>query len=309
MKRIITVVFATMLFFNLNAQKKANGKMFIEHPAINLAENVMQKFINGDEDLADLLDDNFRAISGVRTDKSNEGSTKEEFLNQSRWWSNNFDNLSITRDTPAYPDAIEYKDSGTWVQTWERLYGVNKTTGFIIDMPIHRLFWLNEDETKVRGMFIYANTSVFSDMWESYNPRTNGTIYKSHENINKVRKLVAAFLDGDLEKAHSFYSPNATFYDINMPKGESMNLDQAKELNKSLFENFEILSIDEYGYPDFLDYEHSASKVVLAWWDVRVKRKSDGKTINFINHETYTFNGEGKIIRQTSYYNGAALNN
>ena len=129
MKRIITVVFATMLFFNLNAQKKANGKMFIEHPAINLAENVMQKFINGDEDLADLLDDNFRAISGVRTNKSNEGSTKEEFLNQSRWWSNNFDNLSITRDTPAYPDAIEYKDSGTWVQTWERLYGVNKTTG------------------------------------------------------------------------------------------------------------------------------------------------------------------------------------
>jgi hypothetical protein len=176
-------------------------------------------------------------------------------------------------------------------------------------MPVHRLFWLNEDESKVKGMFVYANTSVFSDMWESYNPRTNGTIYKSHENINKVRKLAAALLDEDLEKAQSFYSANATFYDINMPKGQSMSLDQAKDSQKFFYENFEILSMDEYGYPDFLDYEHRASKVVLAWWDVRVKRKSDGKIINFINHETYTFNREGKIIRQSSYYNGAALNN
>jgi hypothetical protein len=266
-------------------------------------------FVNGDENLANFLDNDFRSRSGVATDKSDEGSTKEEFLNQSRWWSNNFDNLSITRDSPAYPDAIEYKDSGTWVQTWERLYGVNKTTGFVIDMPVHRLFWLNEDESKVKGMFVYANTSVFSDMWESYNPRTNGTIYKSHENINKVRKLAAALLDEDLEKAQSFYSANATFYDINMPKGQSMSLDQAKDSQKFFYENFEILSMDEYGYPDFLDYEHRASKVVLAWWDVRVKRKSDGKIINFINHETYTFNREGKIIRQSSYYNGAALNN
>ena len=100
---------------------------------------------------------------------------------------------------------------------------------------------------------------------------------ESHENINKVRKLAAALLDEDLEKAQSFYSANATFYDINMPKGESMNLDQAKESQKFFYENFEILSMDEYGYPDFLDYEHRASKVVLAWWDVRVKRKSDGK--------------------------------
>ena len=295
MKRIITVAFATMLFLNVNAQKKANGKMYIDHPAIDLVENVMQMFINGDENLANFLDNDFRSRSGVTIDKSNEGSTKEEFLNQSRWWSNNFDNLSITRDSPAYPDALEYKDSGTWVQTWERLYGVNKTTGFVIDMPVHRLFWLNEDESKVKGMFVYANTSVFSDMWESYNPRTNGTIYKSHENINKVRKMIAAFLDGDLEKAYSFYSPNATFYDINMPKGESLNLDQAKERDKNLFANFEILSIDEYGYPDFLDYEHRASKVVLAWWDIRLKRKSDGKIINLISHDSYTFNREGKI--------------
>ena len=79
MKRIFTVAFATMLFFNVNAQKKANGKMFIEHPAIDLVEDVMQKFISGDENLADLLDDDFRAIRGVRTNKSNEGNTKEEF--------------------------------------------------------------------------------------------------------------------------------------------------------------------------------------------------------------------------------------
>ena len=309
MKRIFTVAFATMLFFNVNAQKKANGKMYIDHPAIDLVENVMQMFISGDENLANFLDNDFRSRSGVTIDKSNEGSTKEEFLSQSRWWSNNFDNLSITRDSPAYPDALEYKDSGTWVQTWEVLYGVNKTTGFVVDMPVHRLFWLNEDESKVKGMFVYANTSVFSDMWESYNPRTNGTIYKSHENINKVRKMIAAFLDGDLEKAYSFYSSNATFYDINMPKGESLNLDQAKERDKNLFANFEILSIDEYGYPDFLDYEHRASKVVLAWWDIRLKRKSDGKIVNLISHDSYTFNREGKIMRQSSYYNGAALNN
>ena len=64
-----------------------------------------------------------------------------------------------------------------------------------------------------------------------------------------------------------------------MPKGESMNLN--KQIVAKVLENFEILSIDEYGYPDF-DYEHRASKVGLAWWDIRLKRKSDGKTINLL---------------------------
>ena len=138
MKRIITVAFATMLFFNLSAQKKANGKMFIEHPAIDLVEDVMQKFISGDEKLADLLDDDFRSRSGVQTNKSNEGSTKEEFLGQSRWWSNNFDNLSITRDSPAYQTLLSTRIQAHGYKLGKTLR-VNKTTGFVIDMPIHAL--------------------------------------------------------------------------------------------------------------------------------------------------------------------------
>ena len=44
-------------------------------------------------------------------------------------------------------------------------------------------------------------------MWESLEQMG----LKSHENINKVRKLAAALLDEDLEKAQSFYSPTLHF--------------------------------------------------------------------------------------------------
>ena len=100
-------------------------------------------------------------------------------------------------------------------------------------------------------MFVYKYIR-FSDMWESYNPRTNGTIYKSHENINKVRKLVAALLDEDLEKAQSFYSSNATFYDINMPKGESMNLDQAKSRRSSFMKTLKFFQLTNMAIPTSL---------------------------------------------------------
>ena len=109
------------------AQKEKNGTVYKEHPGIVLVETLGKAIVDGDiEKLSSMLDDDFRIRNGTGLNKDFEGWNKQQFINNAKWWSSDFDYLSITRDKPAYPDAIEYKESGIWVQTWERLYAVNK---------------------------------------------------------------------------------------------------------------------------------------------------------------------------------------
>ena len=56
--------------------------------------------------------------------------------------------------------------------------------------------------------------------------RENGTIYVSHENINTVRKAMYAFLNGDADKAYSFFHENSRFHDIN--EEDVMTFDEIK---------------------------------------------------------------------------------
>jgi len=116
--------------------------------------------------------------------------------------------LSVVRSKGAYPDALNYKDSDnddvTWVQTWEDISGVHNKTGVKIDMPMHRLFVVNKNN-KIKTLITYNNGNVWTNVRESYVDRKNGNIYKNHEYINIVRKMVHALEHKDVDNAFSFF--------------------------------------------------------------------------------------------------------
>ena len=157
----LTLILVALITFSMSAQKKKNGVVFDKHPGILLIEEFNKAFVEADvEKLSSIMDDNFKAYNALSSDKDQKGTPKNNFIGQSKWWNANIDYLKITQDKPAYPDAIEYKGDQTWVQTWERVYGVNKQTGVELDMPVHRLYRLNKDATKIVALMDYSDKFV-----------------------------------------------------------------------------------------------------------------------------------------------------
>lgn len=294
------------------SQTKKNGTIYLEHPAIEVAEQAQQAFIKGDTTkLKSLLADDFKAFNGMNTNPQNKGLDKASLLRQSIFWVNNGSYLSIERYPGAYPDALEYKkdnkEGDVWVQTWDMLKGVHDKTGVKLNMPLHRLFIINKDN-KIKTMITYDDGTVFQKLREGFSERTNGTIYNQHDYINKVRRMMAAFENMDLEKAYSYFDEKAQFSNLEMPIDERMNLDEIKEMHKDFYENFEIVSIDVVGYPDALDYEiGGGGTTVQSWWNFRVIRKSDKKKLTMPAMYTHDFNDDGKIVRSIGYFSSKTL--
>ena len=133
MKKITFILMMIATFISYG-QKKANGTIYSEHPAITSVKSMMQAFVNGDEKkVAGYLADDFRQFYGSSTNKDAKGGDKQRFLNDVKFWKDNFDYLSITRSPGAYPDALESKDGANddvvWVQTSEHVKGVHNKTG------------------------------------------------------------------------------------------------------------------------------------------------------------------------------------
>ena len=83
---------------------------------------MMASFVARDQEkLGTYLADDFEAYNGFSTDKDDKGTTKEEFLEQLEFWKNNVPYLSLEPTKGAFPDAMEYKEIGVWVQTWRHL--------------------------------------------------------------------------------------------------------------------------------------------------------------------------------------------
>ncbi len=283
------------------SQKKKNGTIYLEHPAIDVVNEMLAAWVEGDSlKVSSYLADDFMQFNGANANKYAKGNTKEQFLNSMKWWKNNFSYTTEVPSPGAYPDALEYDKSDTWVQVWNNLKAINNETGVKIDMPMHRMFKLNADN-KINLMLNYTDSRVFRNMWESYDDRANGTLYQHHPYINKVRRMIHAFEYNDLELAYSFFAENARFNSLEMPVGESMSLDEAKELDKKMMESFEVLSIDVVGYPDYLEYDLRDGKTVQSWWRFKVKRKSDGKEIVLPALYIHDFNDDGKIVRSSAY--------
>ena len=124
----ITFMLIALITFSVSAQKKKNGTVYVDHPAIDMVESFQNAWVSGDLDKAkSFLAEDFRIFNGVGLNKNAKGWTKTQFVGNMTWWVNNMDYFQIKRSEGAYPDAIEYKEGDQlWVQTWDHLYGVNK---------------------------------------------------------------------------------------------------------------------------------------------------------------------------------------
>ena len=297
---ILTMIVSIVAF----GQTEENGTIFKEHPAIDVVESMLQAFAEGDTvTLSSLLADDYRGISGTNTNPDAEGQSKKGLINQSNWMSNNYAYFSIERTPGAYPDALEYKDenAGLWVQTWSQMTAVDKRTGVKLDQPQHRLFVVNEDN-KIQTMITYFNALPFNESSRSLSVRENGKLYDQHEYINKVRMVMQAYANHDLETLYSFYDEDARISNIHMDAGESISLEESKEGDKKFFEQFEVNSMDVRGYPDYLNYERRDGKVVQSWWTIKLTRKSDNQKLEVPIFFLHDFNDEGMIVSESAYF-------
>ncbi len=302
------LMFGLMVFTIISySQKKKNGTIYIDHPAINTVEAMNKAFAEGDaEKVGSFLADDYEFWNGTNSNKDAKAGTKEGAMKNVTWWKKNVDYFSLERTKGAYPDAIEYKDEDqkdvVWVQTWNRIKGVHNKTGVKIDMPVHRLYTVNKDN-KITMIIDYSDRTVWQELRRSFSTRENGTIYNHHDYINSVRRLMAALENHDMDTFYSFFDEKATFRSIHMPTGsESLSLEEDKEGMKQMMDNFEITSIDVQGYPDYLNYEMGDAKIVQSWWKLKMTRKSDKKKIEMPLFLIHDFNDEGKIINENVYF-------
>lgn len=306
MKRL-TIVVLMLLSMVAYTQKKKNGTIYSEHPAINVVEDFQKSFIAGDaEKVMSYLADDYKWWNGTNSNKDAKPGTKEGAGKNTTWWKENVSYLTMERSSGAYPDAIEYKDEDqndvVWVQTWDRLKGVHDKTGVKIDMPVHRLYVVNKDN-KIESIVDYSDRTVWDEVGQSFTARENGTVYNHHDHINSVRRLIAALEHHDMDKFYSYFDEKATFRNIHMePSKASLTLEEDKEGMKSMMEAFEITSIDVQGYPDYINYGLGDAKVVQSWWKIRMTRKSDSKKIVLPLFLIHDFNDEGKITNEIAYY-------
>lgn len=306
---IITMMLLCVVAFS---QKKKNGTIYSEHPAIDVVESYEKAFVAGDADqVMSLLADDYKWWNGTDSNKDAKPGTKEGAGKNTTWWKENVDYVSLERFPGAYPDAIEYKDEEqkdvVWVQTWNELRGVHNETGVKVDMPVHRLYVVNAD-SKIETIIDYSNRTVWDELGDSYGTRENGTIYNHHDYINSVRRMMGALEHSDMDKFYSFYDEGARFRNIHMPVGtEAKTLEEDKEGMTKMMESYEITGIDVMGYPDYLNYSMGDAKVVQSWWKVRMTRKSDKKKIVMPLFLIHNFNDDGKISSELAYYSAQLM--
>ena len=304
---IILLVFL-MLINSAIAQTNKNGIIYDKHPAINIAEEFLQAYVtNNVVVLKKLADTGFKAYNNLINTWINKGEDIDGLIKDSKWLSTNMISFSIKRRGTSYPDAFEYKDgAGLRVQTFDIFYWISKNTGFKVETPYDCEFIFNKEGTKIRRLRINMSTAEWqkaSDMEGTTAKNSsveNGTIYKDHANIIKVRKLMTFFELGKTDEHIALYDKKAIINDVNFPVG--LTLEEFKKNSAVLLEKFQVLGVDEIGYPDLLAYSGS-DQVVLSWWVVRLKNKATNATIKVPVHYQHEFGADGLITKATAYYN------
>lgn len=150
------------------------------------------------------------------------------------------------------------------------------------------------------------STAMLVKNTESEQTLTNGILYKNHPNIVKVRKMIANFSLGNVDGIFADFAPNARCLDINYAYGVSTSVEENKKEVTALLQDIEIEGIDEVGYPDMLDHE-GPSSVVDSWWSMRLRNKKTNKKFKIALYLSHTFNDQGQIGEEYSYYNGAQI--
>lgn len=299
------IIYIMILCFSFSfAQKKTNGKLYIEHPAMETVEEFNKAFVAGDQEtMKSLVADNFRWY----TLSMREPGTLEQLLGRSNYLSKNIMNFEIKHYGGAYPDALEYKkDDVLEVMTYTWMSGYDKNTGVELDMPRYVNFRINK-EGKIRSMNIMDDQARWNKAYEAWDTRANGVIYKDHPLVTKVRLMMHDYQAQDVEKIKSNYTENTMFYDVmNSPINEFKTLEEEFAQFNQYMEILELVNITESGFPDVLDYEGNGA-VVISWWEMEFRNRKSGNTSTIKQHIQHSFNEKGEIVREDYYFNPAQL--
>jgi len=288
------------------SQKKANGKIYIEHPALEIAKQFDEAFVKGDlETIKSLVADDFAwrnpSMRGRR-------GTLQQLLNRSNYLSKNIINFEISHRGTAYPDVFEYKeDNSVDVKTYTWLTGYDKNTGVELNMPRNTNFRMTPDGKKIAWMSVMDDQLLWNKAYDAYETKKNGVIYKDHPYVTKVRLLIQAYQAMDFEKVRSMYNESTRFYDVmNSGIDEFKTLEEEFSSIDEYMNAFEIVDIRESGFPDVLDYEGNGA-VVISWWVWTFKNKKSGNVARIKQHLHHSFNENGDIVREDYYFNPASL--
>ena len=302
MKKIL-ILFTILTTSVVLSQKEANGKIYIEHPAIEIVDQFTKAYVAGDlEKIKELVTDDVQVI----TLRDRTPRKLNWILGTSNYLSKNFVNFNIKHYGGSYPDVLEYKqDNVVDVKTYERLTGYDKNTGLSLDMPRYSTFRMNGD--KIAGIWINDDQVLWQKNSEAYGTSKNGVIYKDHPLVTKVRLLYQDYLTMDVEKIKSNYTENTLFYNVmNSGIDEFKNLDEEFSQFDQYMEMFELVGLRESGFPDLLDYDGEGA-VVISWIEMTFKNRKSGNTATILQHIQHWFNDEGEIVREDYYFNPAQL--
>ena len=306
MKKIIIL---TLLLIPISSftQKNNNGKVYDKHPAIDKVNKFTSAWISGDtETLKSLTGNDFKMGSSMNSNPNYKGGDINNLVGQSRWMSNNFVNISLKDRGQAYSDAIEYKRSGLFVQTFQEFIAWDKNNGFKIKTPFNATFVFDKKGEKIVRFWWSDNQAVWQKWNLSRQTIKNGTIYKDHPYIGKVRQIWFNLAMGNIDQVWKDFSPNARIYDLNLMDKDYNNLSDHQNYVGEVFSKYDFISIDEVGYPDYIDYEGDGG-TVLAWYNMIVKNKKTKKNITLKFHSQHDFNEEGIIVTEYLYYNANLL--
>ena len=306
MKKIIILTFLLIPLSSFT-QKNNNGKVYDKHPAIDKVNKFTSAWISGDtETLKSLTGDNFKMGSSMNNNPNYKGGDINNLVGQSRWMSNNFVNISLKDRGQAYSDAIEYKRSGLFVQTFQEFIAWDKNNGFKIKTPFNATFVFDKKGEKIIRFWWSDNQAVWQKWNLSRQTIKNGTIYKDHPYIGKVRQIWFNLAMGNIDEVWKDFSPNSRIYDLNLIDKDYNNLTDHQKYVGEVFSKYDLISIDEVGYPDYIDYEGDGG-TVLAWYNMIVKNKKTKKNITLKFHSQHDFNEEGMIVTEYLYYNANLL--
>ena len=258
MKKFL-ILFTILTTSVVLSQKEANGKIYIEHPAIEIVDQFTKAYVAGDlEKIKELVTDDVQVI----TLRDRTPRKLNWILGTSNYLSKNFVNFNIKHYGGSYPDVLEYKqDNVVDVKTYERLTGYDKNTGLSLDMPRYSTFRMNGD--KIAGIWINDDQVLWQKNSEAYGTSKNGVIYKDHPLVTKVRLLYQDYLTMDVEKIKSNYTENTLFYNVmNSGIDEFKTLDEEFSQFDQYMEMFELVGLRESGFPDLLDYDGEGAVVI-----------------------------------------------
>ena len=291
-------------------QKKKNGTVYIDHPAIDVI-NQMYDAVNTNnlEALDNLLSDDFKGVWGDEMNKDREPATKKQFIDNIDSWNTKNRYYSLKSGKNAYPDAIKYNDENfkdvTLVYCWEAISGVGGMTGVKFSQRRHTQYAVNSDN-KISFSRSYMNQMPFVESWRSRNNLSDGKIYSNHTNINTVRKAMHALQYGNMDHFYEAFDENAKFDGLFSDwDDEDLSMEEFKSLQADFLNNYTIQSVDNKGIK-YYEFE-SQRGLVQSWWRLSIVRKSDSKAIVMPVMVNHRFNDEGKIVKQFEAWNGDKL--